>query len=176
MFNTSRITFTCFLLIALAVTVAAAPLGTGFSYQGKLTDSEGRPLSGPYSMNFRLFDAETGGTQVGNIFVVEDVNLVGGLFTVQLDFGAEAFSGQRRWLEIRLGKLILSPACRDHIRAHRRLCSNGSLEWRNRSADHSHYAAAFRACRRQPCRHLPRPSHCRRRNFHLEHRRWRGDG
>ena len=104
-----RITFISIMLAALAVAALAAPLGTEFTYQGKLSDSEGRPLSGSYAMNFRLFDAETGGTQIGNIFANEAVSVVGGLFGVQLDFGAEAFSGEKRWLEVRLGKQILSP-------------------------------------------------------------------
>ncbi|MCA9968600.1 MAG: hypothetical protein KC425_00210, partial [Anaerolineales bacterium] len=43
----------------------AAPAGssTGLvSYQGRLTDGSGRPLSGQYNLVFRLYDTPTGGT------------------------------------------------------------------------------------------------------------------
>jgi hypothetical protein len=76
-----------------------APIGTGFTYQGQLKDG-GNPANGQYDLQFKLFDAASGGVQVGSTVTVANQTVTGGLFTVVLDFGASAFSGQARWLEI----------------------------------------------------------------------------
>lgn len=79
---------------------AATALGTGFTYQGRLTDA-GSPANGAYDLRFILYDAETGGAQVGTVTATkDDVQVVNGLFSVDLDFGATAFNGDARWLEI----------------------------------------------------------------------------
>lgn len=82
---------------------ASAALGqtTGFTYQGRLADG-GTPASGVYDMKFRLTDA--GGNPQGSpdIVTLDDpgVQVTNGVFTVQLDFGAGAFDGNARFLEI----------------------------------------------------------------------------
>jgi hypothetical protein len=86
-------------VLALAAGVAAQPLGTAFSYQGRLTDG-GAPADGSYDFQVALFDALTAGSQVGPSRVREDVTVVDGLFTLSLDFGASAFAGNARWLEV----------------------------------------------------------------------------
>jgi hypothetical protein len=86
-------------LVALPALGTAAPPGTTFTYQGSLRDG-GRPANGVYDLRFILFDAEAGGSQVGPLLVREDVVATGGLFTVNLDFGAAAFAGSARWIEI----------------------------------------------------------------------------
>jgi len=77
----------------------AAELGTGISYQGRLTDS-GAPAQGAYSFQFRLVTDAAGATQVGPLVEVPNLTVSGGLFNVPLDFGAGAFNGQERWLEL----------------------------------------------------------------------------
>jgi outer membrane lipoprotein-sorting protein len=73
---------------------------TAFTYQGKLTDS-GTAANGQYDFKFKLFDALTGGTQVGADVLSNDVQVTTGVFTVNLDFGAAAFAaGAPRYLEI----------------------------------------------------------------------------
>ena len=79
--------------------IRAAPLGTSFTYQGRLTDG-GRPASGSYDFQFRLYDAASGWTQVGSTVNKEDVAVTEGLFTVELSFGGGVFTGDERWLEI----------------------------------------------------------------------------
>ena len=82
------------------IQAVGVPLGAGFTYQGRLTDA-GSPANGAYDLRFILYDAETGGAQVGTITAAkEDVTVVNGLFSVDLDFGATAFNGEARWLEI----------------------------------------------------------------------------
>jgi hypothetical protein len=44
-----------------------------------------------------------GGASVGGPLALPGVITSDGLFTVPLDFGAGAFQGDRRWLEIRVG-------------------------------------------------------------------------
>jgi hypothetical protein len=82
---------------------------TGFTYQGKLTDNTGAPLSGNYDFQFKLFDLVSGGTQVSTTLTFDGMGMnlpfvvvTGGIFTVQLDFGAcpTCFNGAARFLEI----------------------------------------------------------------------------
>jgi hypothetical protein len=77
---------------------SAQTVATSFTYQGKL-DSLGAPTNGPHDLKFRLFDAPTGGNQVGPELCVNDVSVVDGQFTILLDFGAQ-FSGASRHIEI----------------------------------------------------------------------------
>lgn len=82
----------------LALTPARAQT-SAFTYQGRLNNN-GAPANGVFDFSFRLFDAASGPTQVGDT-VTNSLTAVGdGLFTVTLDFGAGAFSGGDRWLEI----------------------------------------------------------------------------
>jgi hypothetical protein len=85
--------------IALAVLAVSAqlaladPLGTAFTYQGRLTQG-GSAANGSYDLRFILYDAEFGGSQQGNILTNSAVAVSGGLFTTALDFGATAFGGK----------------------------------------------------------------------------------
>ncbi len=78
--------------------VPQAPLTSAFSYQGYLTEG-GVPANGLYDFQFKLFDAGTGGSQVGPTRIVEDVSVVDGRFTVLLSFG-DVFDGTALWLEV----------------------------------------------------------------------------
>jgi len=75
-------------------------VGTAFTYQGRLTDDQGEPLTGAYDFEFRLYDSSGGSGQIGSTITVNDEQLDGGRFTVSLDFGAGALTGDARWLEI----------------------------------------------------------------------------
>lgn len=68
------------------VVTAAEPLGTGFTYQGQLK-SQGIPLEGDVDLGFTLWDSATGGATVAVADAHPGVDVVNGLFTVQLDFG-----------------------------------------------------------------------------------------
>jgi hypothetical protein len=73
--------------------------GTAFTYQGQLKDN-GAPANGAYDFQFALFDAASGGTQIGATLNSNDVTVTNGYFTTPLDFGANAFTGDARYLEI----------------------------------------------------------------------------
>lgn len=99
----SRITWLSLAAVAMLVTLNA-PLatalaqGTAFTYQGRL-DAAGAPYTGSAEMQFRLWTANAGGSQVGGTLTVTPVGVTNGLFTVALDFGSQ-FSGANRWLEL----------------------------------------------------------------------------
>jgi hypothetical protein len=91
-----------FVLAALAAEpLKATPLGTSFTYQGRLTDGA-IPANGNYDLKFSLYDANVGGLLVGTptSITLAPVLVTNGLFTVSLDFGGAAFGGDARWLEI----------------------------------------------------------------------------
>ena len=77
---------------------SAQPAETAFTYQGRL-DFQGQPYSGDADYRFTLWDAETGGNQVGNAVETLGVTVDEGLFSSRLDFGAAALIEQR-WLQI----------------------------------------------------------------------------
>jgi hypothetical protein len=87
------------LAMTASIATAQTPLGTAFSYQGQLKQS-GTPLAGTADFQFKLFGALTGGTQIGTTQTVNNVTVTAGLFTVSIDFGATAFNGDARFLEI----------------------------------------------------------------------------
>ncbi|MCH8153141.1 MAG: hypothetical protein IH830_12320 [Planctomycetes bacterium] len=75
------------------------PAGTVFTYQGQL-DQGGVRVNSTCDFEFSLWDAAVGPTQIGGTLFVINVTVTDGRFTVQLDFGAAAFNGNARWLEI----------------------------------------------------------------------------
>src|SRR5256884_1520135 len=72
---------------------------SSFTYQGRLTDG-GTAANGNYDLQFGLFDSLSGGAQVGSTQTLNTVAISNGVFTVSLDFGANAFNGANRFLEI----------------------------------------------------------------------------
>lgn len=104
------------LALAWLPVFAQVPQGTAFGYQGLLSRSDA-PVEGSVDLSFALFDAPTGGNQVGPTlgFLAADGNAVavhGGVFDVTLDFGADAFAGSaadRRFLEVTVDGDRLSP-------------------------------------------------------------------
>jgi hypothetical protein len=75
-------------------------LGTAFTYQGRLAESDGDPV-GSCPLRFRLFDSAQGGAAVGSPNP-QSPNVAwgaGGVFTTILDFG-NVFDGQNRWLQV----------------------------------------------------------------------------
>ncbi len=91
-----QITFLASLLVATAT--AQTPLGTAFTYQGRLNDA-GSPASGTYDLRFVLYDSLVGGAPQGSPDCADNISVIDGLFTLDLDFGAQ-FTGQERFLEI----------------------------------------------------------------------------
>lgn len=81
-----------------------APLAqntSGFTYQGQLRKN-GAPVSAACNASFRLYDAATGGAQLGGTVTSATLQVAQGLFTIPLDFGW-VFNGEARWLETAIG-------------------------------------------------------------------------
>jgi hypothetical protein len=101
-------------LLIFACAGAASAQTTSFTYQGRLTDG-GSPANGTYEIQFTLWDATAGGTQQPQPAPVTitrvNVQVTAGAFTVQppLDFGAAAFPGADRYLEISVRRAALDP-------------------------------------------------------------------
>ncbi len=72
--------------------------GTAFTYQGRLNDGGSR-ANGIYDLQFTLFDAATGGNQVGATVTNLAVGVTNGLFLSTIDFGP-VFDGTALWLQI----------------------------------------------------------------------------
>ena len=90
-----------FVIASLAGHAAAVPLGTAITYQGQLKHS-GVPYAGSADLIFTLYDDVAVGNVVAGPLTLTNVSVVSGLFTVQLDFGAAAYAGAARWLEIQV--------------------------------------------------------------------------
>ncbi len=96
--------------LALAIAVfggaAAHAQGTAFTYQGELRSS-GQVVNGTVDLRFGLWAHPSSPLLgIGTPQIVPNVSVVDGVFTVTLDFGASAFTGPNRWLEIQ----VTSPA------------------------------------------------------------------
>lgn len=87
------------------IATAQSPVGTEFTYQGSIKLG-GALLNDTADFEFTLWDAASGGNQVAGPIAVSAVDVVDGLFAVQVDFGALAFAGDARWLQI----AVRSPA------------------------------------------------------------------
>lgn len=99
----ARIAAVVFALAGVAAPAFSQPISRGFTYQGEL-HSSGTPFEGSADVRFTLWTAESGGSQIGAALQALGVNIAGGRFSVLLnsgdEFGAGAFNGQRRWIEI----------------------------------------------------------------------------
>lgn len=85
-----------------AAVIAARAQSTAFNYQGRLA-ANGSPYNGFAEMQFALFSAPTGGAPIAaSTPAIASVNVSGGLFATSLDFGAGAFPGADRFLEIQV--------------------------------------------------------------------------
>ncbi len=79
--------------------VNATPLGTGFTYQGKLGDN-GQPANGTYDFVFVLYNSPTNDLPIYSGVLNDNVAVTNGLFTTTVDFGADLFQGEQLWLEV----------------------------------------------------------------------------
>src|SRR5262245_7461887 len=91
----------CFagLLAGWPTGLQSAPLGTAFSYQGRLLENGTAP-SGQFDLRFGLFSTSAGEVPGAPLLTNAGVMVLNGLFNTSLDFGTNAFSGASCWLEI----------------------------------------------------------------------------
>ena len=95
------------IIMMLSAGLAFAGDDTAFTYQGRLLD-EGHPANGLFDLRFGLFSTESGGVPIDAV-APDKTSVTDGFFTVQIDFGADAFDNTERWLEITVSEITLSP-------------------------------------------------------------------
>jgi hypothetical protein len=107
--KTLRCVVAAAMTIALSgpVVLAGGPAGTAVTYQGLLKDG-GSNVDGLTTFEFRLFDAEVAGTQVGLTAMTAET-VTEGLFTAILDFGVDPYtSSAPLWIEVTVEGEVLS--------------------------------------------------------------------
>src|SRR5262245_60153118 len=105
----TRVRSTIAIFIAALTTAAdgQTPIGTTFTYQGRVKQA-GNLVNASCDFRFKLFGSAAGADQVGPELIFDGsggngapIAVANGLFRADLDFGAGAFNGDKRWLEIR---------------------------------------------------------------------------
>lgn len=99
-------------MLNTAAWARTSPFASTITYQGRLLQS-GQLVNSSQPVVFRLFDALTGGSQIGAT-VNQNVNVANGLFTSDLDFTngdtiPGVYDGSERWLEITVNGTTLTP-------------------------------------------------------------------
>lgn len=94
-------------LALLAAPAIAAPQLPEFTYQGRLSEN-GAAANGNFDLAFALFDASTGGNQVGATINETAFPVTDGLFSVSLAFPG-AFDGTQLWLQVTVDGTPLLP-------------------------------------------------------------------
>jgi len=88
-----------FLILLFSAAHSAFSQTSAFNFQGRLNDGSSA-ANGNYDFQFKLFDAITGGSQISTTVVRSNLQVINGVFSTTLDFGAAAFAGGNRFLEI----------------------------------------------------------------------------
>lgn len=93
--------FTLCLTANLTKVSEAAEMGTAFTYQGHLYDSN-HVANSLYDFQFKLYDDPNVGfgKQLGSTVNKSEIDVIDSYFTVELDFGGSVFDGNAVWLEI----------------------------------------------------------------------------
>lgn len=96
-----KLIITTILLSVFTVCASTATFAqtTAITYNGSLSES-GLPANGNFDFQFALFDAANGGNQIGSMLTQTNITVTNGSFAATLDFGAAAFPGANRWLQL----------------------------------------------------------------------------
>jgi hypothetical protein len=87
-------------LDSLHITVTPAAMGTVFTYQGRLIHNS-EATDGPHDFEFKLYDSPFGGNQLADTIDINNLDVIDGYFTVELDFNdPNVFNGDACWLGI----------------------------------------------------------------------------
>lgn len=93
----------------LAVAAPAQAVAAQFSYQGRLTDAAGQPMTGSRDLTIQFWDDATAGSQVGADVARPGTPLVDGVFSLVLDAPADAVDGRALWLRVAVDGAWLAP-------------------------------------------------------------------
>ena len=91
------------LLAGLAASAYSQTVTSAFTYQGELKEAN-VPVDGTVDLQFSLWTASAGGSQIGSVQTILGATIENGRFNANLnaatEFGAVPFDGQKRWLQI----------------------------------------------------------------------------
>ena len=87
------------ILVAAAAFRGGTPVDYTFTYQGQLRNA-GALVNGPVDLRITLWDSDIAGGQVGPINNYQAVPITDGRFALGLNFGATAFDGSNRWVQL----------------------------------------------------------------------------
>jgi len=90
----------------ITVSGPLVPLPT-FTYQGQIK-SNAVLVNGPLDMTFKIFDSETGGTQIGATQIRNGVPVSNGVFSVELTFDAGGLPATVLYVEVSVNGTALS--------------------------------------------------------------------
>lgn len=79
------------------------------SYQGRLTDLDGKPIDGAVNLVFQFWDQATAGNQIGDDYIKNGVTVDNGLVTVELEVSQDVFDGSALWLRVQVNGEWLNP-------------------------------------------------------------------
>ena len=85
-----------------------AIIGDGITYQGYLTDPDGTPLDGAFTMRFEIYNGEEKGTLLwdsGDVAVL----VTDGLFEARLEITTDIFNGEELWVAQTVNGELLTP-------------------------------------------------------------------
>ena len=99
--KSSILSLAIILAIVFVFAQTATAQTTAFNFQGRVNDGS-NPANGRYDLEFWIYDAITAGNQVGATISKPNLMLVNGVFSTQLDFGINVFTGADRFMETRL--------------------------------------------------------------------------
>ncbi len=90
-------------MLAALLLCGASPAARAqsFTFQGQLSTATG-PATTAHDLEFRVYSAAEGGSQIGTATTAFAVTPVDGVFTVTVSPGNAVFTGPDRWLEISL--------------------------------------------------------------------------
>lgn len=91
-------------LVSPGIPLSAEP----FTFQGFLEQS-GSPLNGNANLAFKLYDAQSGGTQQGATITASSYPVLDGVFTIDLNFAGVAFADTNRWLQVEANGTPMGP-------------------------------------------------------------------
>ncbi|MBU0629739.1 MAG: collagen-like protein [Candidatus Margulisbacteria bacterium] len=105
------------LLVLLSAPMVFADVPQILSYTGRLTDSLGRPILTAKTVQFKIYDAESGGTPLWTSADYSTIPDAGGVFSVLLGsngdpIGETVFFGVTAYLEIIIEGNVLTPRLR----------------------------------------------------------------
>ena len=91
-------------LVSPGIPLSAEP----FTFQGFLEQS-GSPLNGNANLAFKLYDAQSGGSQQGATISANAYPVLDGVFTIDLNFAGVAFADANRWLQVEVNGTPMGP-------------------------------------------------------------------